>query len=57
MLDALATISPLFVFDRCEPIEGCRHIVNSEGEGFLAGRMRDLGADRVDDDILFIDGD
>lgn len=57
MLDALATLSPLFVFDRCEPVEGCHHIVNSEGEGFLAGRMRDLGADGVDDDFLFLDGD
>ncbi len=57
MQEALAPHDPLFVFDRCSPVEGCCHIVNSEGEGFLAGKMRDLGAAGVDDDILFLDGD
>jgi len=57
MIEALAPYSPLFVFDRCEPVEGCNYILNNEGEGFLAGKMRDLGAEGIDDDILFIDGD
>lgn len=57
MREALAPYEPLFVFDRCEPVEGCRYILNTEGVGFLAGRMRDIGADGVDDDILFLDGD
>lgn len=57
MRAALSPLDPLFVFDRCEPVEGCRHVVNREGEGFLAGRMRDLGAQGIDDDILFLDGD
>lgn len=57
MQEALAPHVPLFVFDRCSPVEGCCHITNTEGEGFLAGKMRDLGAAGVDDDILFLDGD
>lgn len=57
MKEALAPHSPLFVFDRCEPVEGCNYILNNEGEGFLAGKMRDKGAEGIDDDILFIDGD
>ena len=55
---SLRPIDPIFVFDRCTPVVVCRHIVNCDGEGFLAGRMRDLGASVVgDDDILFLDGD
>lgn len=57
MIDALYPNDPLFVFDRCTPVDGCRFISNSMGEGFLAGRMRDLGAKDIDDDILFLDGD
>ena len=57
MIAALEPIVPLFVFDRCEPVKECNYIVNTEGDGFLAGKMRDLGAANVDDDILFIDGD
>lgn len=57
MRAALAPHDPLFVFDRCEPVEGCRYIVNNDGDGFLAGRMRDIGAEGLDDDILFLDGD
>ena len=57
MRQALAPIEPLFVFDRCEPAECCHCVVNRDGEGFLAGRMRDIGAHGVDDDILFLDGD
>ena len=57
MIEALRPAVPLFVFDRCMPVEGCNYVLNSEGEGFLAGRMRDLGADGIDDDILFLDGD
>lgn len=57
MMKALAPVEPMFVFDRCEPVEGCRYRVNKEGEGFLAGKMRDLGAEGVDDSILFLDGD
>lgn len=57
MREALSPNEPVFVFDRCEPVEGCRYKVNKEGEGFLAGKMRDLGAEGVDDSILFLDGD
>lgn len=57
MISALSPIEPLFVFDRCEPVEGVRFKHNIEGEGFLAGRMRDLGAEGIDDDVLFLDGD
>ena len=57
MQSALNPHTPLFIFDRCEPVEGCHYKVNIEGEGFLAGRMRDIGAEGVDDDILFLDGD
>lgn len=57
MLSALRPSEPLFVFDRCTPVKLPNRIVNSSGEGFLAGRMRDLGANGLDDDILFLDGD
>lgn len=57
MQSALWPTKPLFVFDRCNPVLGVWHKVNTEGEGFLAGRMRDLGAEGIDDDILFLDGD
>lgn len=57
MRNALAPVEPLFVFDRCAPVKGVNAIVNRGGVGFLAGRMRDLGADGMDDDILFLDGD
>lgn len=57
MQEALAPHDPLFVFDRCEPVEGVRYKLNTAGDGFLAGRMRDLGAEGIDDDILFLDGD
>lgn len=57
MISALSPIDPLFVFDRCDTVEGVRFKHNVEGEGFLAGRMRDLGAEGIDDDILFLDGD
>ena len=57
MIKALAPVEPLFVFDRCEPADGCKYLCNKDGEGFLAGRMRDIGAEGIDDDILFLDGD
>lgn len=57
MLEALTPNEPMFVFDRCKPVERCCCIVNTEGDGFLAGKMRDCGAYGVDDDILFLDGD
>jgi len=57
MIDALSPLTPIYVFDRCQPVDVPRMIVNRSGEGFLAGRMRDLGADGIDDDILFLDGD
>ena len=57
MMEALAPYEPLFVFDRCEPVDGCRYVKNVSGTGFLAGKMRDLGAKGIDDDILFLDGD
>lgn len=57
MMAALSPVEPLFVFDRCEPVEGCKYRINSSGIGFLAGKMRDLGAEGIDDDILFLDGD
>lgn len=57
MRASLSPLEPVFVFDRCEPVDGCVHVVNRDGEGFLAGRMRDLGAEGIDDDILFLDGD
>lgn len=53
----LRPYEPLLVFDRCEPVDGCNYRTNTEGSGFLAGRMRDLGAEGIDDDILFLDGD
>ena len=57
MVKALAPLNPVFVFDRCEPVEGVNYILNPSGTGFLAGRMRDIGANGIDDDILFLDGD
>lgn len=57
MCKALTPMHPIFVFDRCEPVDSVTHKVNTEGDGFLAGRMRDLGAEGIDDDILFLDGD
>ena len=57
MIKALAPINPLFVFDRCEPVKNCQYKLNTKGEGFLAGLMRDIGAEGIDDDILFLDGD
>lgn len=58
MRAALSPLEPVFVFDRCAPSkDAVRYRTNSEGDGFLAGRMRDIGAEGVDDDILFLDGD
>lgn len=57
MIKALSPATPLFVFDRCEPIDGVNYKLNIDGDGFLAGRMRDIGAEGIDDDILFLDGD
>lgn len=57
MCNALAPLHPIFVFDRCEPVDSVTHKVNAEGVGFLAGKMRDIGAEGIDDDILFLDGD
>ena len=57
MREALIPHEPLFVFDRYEPVEWVRYKLNTAGDGFLAGRMRDIGADGIDDDILFLDGD
>lgn len=57
MCMALAPLHPIFVFDRCEPVDSVTHKVNHDGDGFLAGRMRDIGAEGIDDDILFLDGD
>jgi hypothetical protein len=58
MCKSLYPYNPLFVFDRCEPVKGCRVVHNKEGSGFLAGRMRDLGAREIlKEDILFLDGD
>ena len=56
----------VMVLDRCidnsqEEATACRmpHVVNSEGSGFLAGRMRDLGLQYTGywKDTLFLDGD
>lgn len=56
----------LMVLDRCvdESVAvatacGMPFIENREGEGFLAGRMRDIGRERlgIDGDALFLDGD
>ena len=33
----ISPIDLLFVFDRCDPVEGVRFKHNIEGEGFLAG--------------------
>ena len=57
MVDALKPYNPIFVFDRCEPVKNVNYILNREGDGFLAGKCRDLGAAGIDDDILFLDGD
>lgn len=57
MCKALAPMHPIFVFDRCEPVTDVTHKVNHDGVGFLAGKMRDIGAEGIDDDILFLDGD
>lgn len=58
MRAALSPLEPVFVFDRCTPSkDAVRYRTNSEGDGFLAGRMRDIGAEGIDDDILFLDGD
>ena len=57
MLTVLDSCPVLFVFDRCEPVMNCNYIYNHEGNGFLAGKMRDIGAAGIDDDILFLDGD
>lgn len=58
-MKAALSINPLFVFDRTpnHPID-VDFIENTQGEGFLAGRMRDMGAELFpDEDILFLDGD
>lgn len=70
MLDRLAKLDGdrYWVLDRCKDESagilaslGERVIVNEEGEGFLAGRMRDLGISAVlesdYDAVLFLDGD
>jgi len=64
MLEALKGHNVCYVLDRCtdgseEELTGFTHIVNEEGTGFLAGRMRDLGAwvHGYKGPILFLDGD
>lgn len=65
---ALGKYKPVFVFDRCKPdIENGRIVVyeGEESEGFLAGKMRDIGYEfltrnfdvKPNDFVLFLDGD
>lgn len=57
--EILSPIEPIFVFDRFTPAELPPrykiHIVDDDG--FYAGQCRDVGAEGLDDDILFLDGD
>lgn len=60
-----AGVNRLFVLDRCTDDSenilksaGEKFIVNREGEGFLAGKMRDFGLDHLGiHNTLFLDGD
>lgn len=52
--------NPLFVFDRCEipqDFNGEYKTTNLSGNKFMAGYTRDIGAEGIDDDILFLDQD
>lgn len=57
--EALAPVEPIFVFDRFIP----KHIPprfkthRINDTLFHAGKCRDFGAEGIDDDILFLDGD
>lgn len=56
----LSPNEPLFVFDRCEPPErftGQYKIHTDERDTFLAGKVRDFGAEDCYDDIMFFDQD
>lgn len=56
----LSPNEPLFVFDRCNPPEnftGNYKIHNDERNCFLAGKVRDYGAEDCYDDIMFFDQD
>lgn len=66
MIEALKGHDVVYVLDRCtdqsekhQVPANVRTITNHEGSGFLAGRMRDLGASKMDftKPILFLDGD
>lgn len=66
MLTATRGHTVCYVLDRCTDgsnivkfPSNVKKIVNSEGQGFLAGKMRDLGASFLDNTkpILFLDGD
>lgn len=67
MLETLAIDNDIvYVLDRCDDGSndynfpyGVNVIKNNAGKGFLAGKMRDLGASRLDSSkpILFLDGD
>lgn len=66
MLESLKGHSICYVLDRCTdgsnsvtfPIN-VKKVINREGFGFLAGKMRDIGASSMDINkpILFLDGD
>lgn len=67
-IKALGKYKPVFVFDRCEPDISEGRVIcyaGEESEGFLAGKMRDIGYNFLnrnyrinpDDFILFLDGD
>lgn len=66
MFEAIKSYRHVFVLDRCTDDSeavlkslGANYITNHEGEGFLAGRMRNLGLAALGDvrDTLFLDGD
>ena len=49
----------VFCFDRYKPNVDVPAVYNTEGEGFLAGKCRDIGASHFnyEGDFLFLDGD
>lgn len=56
----LAPNEPIFVFDRCNVPEGFTgkyKIHTDDRKSFLAGKVRDFGAEDIYDDILFFDQD
>lgn len=59
MEEKIHEFNHVFCFDRYKPEIDVPAVYNTEGEGFLAGKCRDIGAAYFDykGDFLFLDGD